>query len=153
MSKSFVAAVAARAADARLTETSQSESELVLLVGPESERVRVRVDTIPPNTFLGALLRQQRNFDTTTSLAENSAEFLRLLARFWDCTGPPSTPLAFDEFKIIFETFADVYSPVDSGDWDDALARWDDAALAMAMAFAPTSRSCCEEDREEPFGV
>ena len=139
MSKSFVAAAAARAAAARLTET------LTVLVGPESEHVRVRIDCIPPNTFLGALLRQQRNFDGTTSLAENSAEFLRLLARFWDGATLPSTPKAFDEFEIFFGGFCDVYSPVASGDWDDALARWDDAALAMAMAFAPTSRSCCEE--------
>ena len=129
MSKSFLAAVAARAVDARLTETSQSESELTVLVGAEGEAVRVRIDGIPPDTFLGALLRQQSNFDGTTSLAENSAEFLRLLARFWDSAPPPSTPKAFDEFEIIFGTFGNAYAP---------LHRLRRAGTAPAMAaFAP----------------
>ena len=62
---------------------------------------------------------------------------MRLLDRFWNTASPSSTPKAFDQFEIVFGSFVDVYSRHDTGS--------DDAALAMAMAFAPTSRSCCEE--------
>ena len=135
MSAPFLAAAAARAAEAR--SIASSDGTLTVLVGPEREPVNLQLDRIPANTFFGALLRQQSNFDGTASLAESDPEFLRLLARFWNGSPPvPPKPKAFDEFKMTFERFCDVYSRLGTGS--------DDAALAMAMAFAPTSRSCCE---------
>ena len=136
MSASFVAAAAARAAET--CSPAASDGTLTVLVGPQREPVTLQLDKIPQNSFLGAFVRQQSNFSSAASLAESDPDFLRLLARFWNGSPPVAPkPKAFDEFKITFETFCDVYSRHGTGS--------DAAALAMAMAFAPMSLSCCQE--------
>ena len=132
-----LAAAAARAAETQ----SRSDGTLTSSSAP-SEPVTLQLDKIPQNTFLGAFLRQQSNLAVLRRSPRVISGILRLLARFWNGSPPVAPkPKAFDEFKIIFETFCGrVLAPA-------ALGRCsrDDAALAMAMAFAPMSRSCCEE--------
>lgn len=83
---------------------------LTALVGPDAEEVAVPVESIPADSFLGALIRQRtEGDDATVKLIESSPSFVRLLCRF--CQESSRTKAAgFTRYRCRFSSFVNSFA-------------------------------------------